>query len=80
MNNDESEFFDNETVYRFVFDVDFRFPLYRVLNIGENDNAVKVAEKSLNRLSLQDVNKKFLAKFWKGMNILSSTLSHFPLL
>lgn len=64
---DGVEFYDNETVYHFIFDVDIHFPLYQALNLGANDPAsFKGTERRMSRLSMQDVDKKFLSKFWKG--------------
>ena len=69
--NDDTEFYDNETSYRFIFDVDFPFPLYQVLHVGgdTNDNVVKLqpTDKTHHKLPLQDINKTLLSKFWKGM-------------
>jgi len=70
INDDEAtEFYDDETSYRFIFDVEFSFPLYQVLRIGDaNDNIPKLvsSEKQFGRLSLQDVKDSLLSKFWNG--------------
>lgn len=65
--SDSVEFFDDATIYKFLFDLDHLIPLHKSLNVGEDDN--KSIDDSAKRLSIgPNLPKKCLTNLWKGQN------------
>ena len=64
----ECEFCDDETVYRFIFDVDSPLPLHKALNLSDDESHyTKGIEDYMKRISIDaDSSRKYLQMFWKG--------------
>jgi len=64
----DCEFGDDETVYRFIFDVDSPLPLHKALNLSDDESHyTKGIEDYMKRLSVDaDSARKYLEMFWKG--------------
>lgn len=62
------EFNDDDTVYRFVFDIDSPLPLHKALNMSEEEaHYTRGIEDYMKRVSIDaDSGRKFLEVYWKG--------------
>ena len=70
---DPQEFFDDDTLYRFIFDLEWETPLHKLLHITEDDPQKNMTE-SFKKMTLVDSNnKKYLSKFWNGKNLLQQS-------
>ena len=65
---EECEFYDDDVVYRFIFDIESPLPLHKALNLNEDEGCyMKGIEDYMKRISLDsDTKRKYLQLFWKG--------------
>lgn len=65
MVSDSTDFFDDETLYRFIFDIEWESPLHRLLKLSDDDKARSMMN-AFKKFTINDTDKKYLSKFWKG--------------
>jgi len=63
--SDSTDFFDDETLYRFIFDIEWESPLHRLLKLSDDDKARSMMN-AFKKFTINDTDKKYLSKFWKG--------------
>ena len=73
---EECEFYDDDVVYRFIFDIESPLPLHKALNLNEDEGCyMKGIEDYMKRISIDsDTKRKYLQLFWKGEFFLSISM------